>query len=302
MPPRPSQTEPGRCRYALPSPSQEAIAAGLHIVATPIGNLRDITLRALHTLAAADAIACEDTRMTHKLLAAYGIRTKLISYNEHNAERMRAPLLARLEAGDAIALVSDAGTPLISDPGFKLVREARKRGLPVFTVPGPSSVIAAVSVAGLPSDAFFFAGFLPAKQAARAAMLAALRTVPATLIFLESPRRVAAALHAIAEHLGDREIAVARELTKLYEEVRRGSAGDLAAHYREHGDPKGEIVLLVHPPAGEQAASDTELDAALRAALCEHSVKDAAALVAKMLKLPRQRVYTHALALAKPSR
>lgn len=275
-----------------------AIAPGLHIVATPIGNAEDITLRALVTLRGVAAIACEDTRVTAKLLAQHGIKAPLIAYHDHNAERMRPLLMARLKRGEAIALVSDAGTPLVSDPGFKLVREAIAEGLPVTTLPGPSAALAALVLSGLPSDRFLFAGFLAPREAARRRALAELAAVPATLVFFESAPRLAAALQDMAAVLGDRPAAVARELTKLYEEVRRGALDVLARHYQEAGPPRGEVVIVVAPPAEAPALSEETLDRRLETALAAMSVKDASAAVAAATGLPRREVYARALALA----
>lgn len=273
-------------------------APGLHLVATPIGNLQDITLRALDTLRRAALIACEDTRVSGKLLFRYGVKTPLLPYHEHNAEAMRPKIMGRLAAGEAVALISDAGTPLVSDPGYKLVREAIVSGYQIHVLPGPSAALAALLLSGLPPDRFFFAGFLDARTAARRRDLTAMTAIPATLIFYESGPRLAAALADMAAVLGDRPAAVARELTKLYEEVRRDTLVALAAHYAAAGPPKGEIVVLVGPPleAPEVAAGD--LDAALHAALATTSLSDAAAAVAKALGLNRRRVYQRALELA----
>lgn len=280
-------------------PAEDAIAPGLYIVATPIGNIEDVTLRALKVLRAADLIVCEDTRVSAKLLARYAIATARIAYHDHNAERMRPLLLERLEAGASVALISDAGTPLVSDPGLKLVREAVSRGIAVTTLPGASSALAALVLSGLPTDRFLFAGFLPAKAGARRAALAELRGVPATLVLLESAPRLAASLADMAAELGDRPAAVARELTKLHEEVRRGPLAALAAHYRDAGPPKGELVVVVGPPEPQAApVSGDALDAALAASLAEMGVKDAAAAVAAALSLPRRTVYARALTLA----
>jgi 16S rRNA (cytidine1402-2'-O)-methyltransferase len=285
------------------SKRQQAVARGLNIVATPIGNADDITLRALATLRAADVIACEDTRVTVKLLARHGIATPLLAYHEHNAERVRPQLLERLRRGETVALVSDAGTPLVSDPGFKLVRDALAEELPVTTLPGPSAPIAALVLSGLPSDRFLFAGFLPPKTAGRRGVLTELARVPATLIFFESGARLAASLADMAATLGERPAAVARELTKFYEEVRRGTLGALAAQYRDAEPPRGEIVVLIGPPAVEAPAADAEtVDAQLRAALDEMSVRDASAAVAAATGLPRRAIYARALALAERQR
>jgi len=278
--------------------SAPRLAGGLYVVATPIGNLGDMTLRALETLAAADVIACEDTRVTRKLLDRYGITTALTPYHDHNATTARPKLLARLADGDAVALVSDAGTPLVSDPGFKLVREAREAGHPVTTAPGASAVMAALSVAGLPTDRFFFEGFLPAKEAARRSRIAELARVPATLVLFESGPRLTASLADLAAGLGSRKAAVCRELTKMYEEVRRGDLAALAGDYAAADEPKGEIVIVVAPPASEQVTDD-DVDAMLHAALARASVKDAVAEVAAASGVPRRAVYQRALALTK---
>src|SRR3954467_2503614 len=225
------------------------LAAGLHLVATPIGNLRDITLRALETLAAADAIACEDSRVTRKLLDHYGIATPLTPYHEYNAAAARPKLLARLAGGEAVALVSDAGTPLISDPGFKLVRAAREAGHPVIAAPGASAALTALAVAGLPTDRFFFEGFLPPKDGQRRTRVAELARIPATLIVYESGPRMARSLAGLAEGLGPREAAVCRELTKLHEEVRRGDLASLAHEYdAETAETRGEFTIVIAPP------------------------------------------------------
>ena len=273
---------------------------GLYLVATPIGNLRDVTLRALDLLAVADLIACEDTRVSAKLLAHFGLSAPLAAYHEHNAERMRPKLMERLKAGAVVALISDAGTPLVSDPGWKLVRAALADGIRVSTLPGPSAALAGLLLSGLPSDRFLFAGFLPSKSAARKKSLAALAAVQATLIFFETAPRLAASLADMAESLGDRPAAVARELTKLYEEVHRQPLAALAAHYRAAGPPKGEIVVLVAPPASGAAATldEAALDRSLSAALATMSVKDASAAVAAATGQPRRLVYQRALALS----
>lgn len=280
-----------------PPELREPVPRGLVIVATPIGNLADITLRALDTLRHVDVIACEDTRVTGRLLARYGIETPLIPYHEHNAARQRPILLDRLRRRETVALVSDAGTPLVSDPGFKLVREARDAGIPVTTAPGPSAPIAALVVSGLPSDRFLFAGFLPPKAGARQAALRELAEVPASLLFFEAAGRLAATLADMAAVLGPREAAVTRELTKLFEEVRHGTLPELAEHYAAAGAPKGEIVIVVAPPKPAEAAA-TDLDAALRRALADMSLRDAAAAVAAATGRPRREVYARALQLA----
>ncbi len=277
----------------------EKIEPGLHVVATPIGNLKDISFRALSTLAAANAVIAEDTRVTKTLLAHYGISTPLIAYHEHNAKVIRPHLLARLEAGERLALVSDAGTPLVSDPGFKLVQEALERGVHVTSVPGPSAVLAALVVAGLPTDRFFFEGFLPQKSGPRRARLAELANVPGTLVFFESPRRLAETLADCAAVLGPRAAAIARELTKLYESVRRGRLDELSEKLAGEEPPKGEIVLLVAPPQeGAAALAEADLDARISEALTAYSVKDAASVVSAATGQPRRQVYARALQLA----
>jgi 16S rRNA (cytidine1402-2'-O)-methyltransferase len=274
------------------------LAPGLYVTATPIGNASDITLRALDVLRAADLVLCEDTRVTSKLFAIYGIEAKMLPYHDHNAAEMRPRILERLANGARIALVSDAGTPLISDPGFKLVREAVAEGHNVTTLPGASSVMAALTLAGLPTDRFLFSGFLSAKQEARRRELGELAAVPATLVFLESANRLAASLADMAGALGAREAAVARELTKRFEEVRRGTLAELAAHYDEAGAPKGEIVIVVGPPAPRAALCQHEIDAMLENALKRESLKDAVAEVVSMTGLPRKEIYARALALS----
>lgn len=296
---RPARAQPAAFTAFGLRAEAEPIAAGLHVVATPIGNLRDISLRALATLAAAEAVIAEDTRVTKVLLAHYGIATPLVAYHEHNAHVVRPQLLARLRDGAALALVSDAGTPLVSDPGFKLVAEAVAEGVAVTSVPGASAVLAALVVAGLPTDRFFFEGFLPQKGAARRARLAELAAVPGTLVFFESPRRLPETLADCAAVLGAREAAVARELTKHFESVRRGPLPGLAEEIAAGEPLKGEIVLLIGPPSPEAAALGEEaLDQRLRAAMATNSVKDAAAIVAGETGQPRRRVYARALQLA----
>ena len=273
------------------------IDPGLYIVATPIGNLADVSRRALAILSGVDRVACEDTRVTARLLNVYGISVPMTAYHEHNAERVRPRILARLREGGRVALVSDAGTPLISDPGWRLVREAVAEGIPVRPVPGASAVMAALTVAGLPTDRFLFQGFLPAKSEARRRVLSELALVPATLVFYETAPRLAASLAQMAEVLGSREAAVARELTKLHEEVLRGPLDALAARIAER-PVKGEIVVVVAPPAGQDAEPDPDdVDALLRAALERASVKEAVAEVASVTGMPRRRVYARALEL-----
>jgi len=269
---------------------------GLYIVATPIGNLRDITMRALDILELADLIVCEDTRVTAKLLSHFGIKKPTLSYNDHNGEERRPKILEALKDGQLIALVSDAGTPLVSDPGYKLVKEAVAENIHVSALPGASSVLMALCVSGLPSDRFFFAGFLPAKQEACRKEIAALKTVPATLLFFESARRLTEALALLLEGMGNRQAAVARELTKLYEECRRGTLDELIAHYVKHSAPKGEVVIVVGPP-GEAAMDAQDIKKQLGLLLTSHSVKEAASILAEQTGQPRKEIYTLALTL-----
>ena len=277
----------------------EPTEPGLHIVATPIGNLGDITLRALHILAAADAILAEDTRVSRRLLSQYEIDTPLISYHEHNAAEMRPHILTRLARGQAIAIVSDAGTPLISDPGYKLVVECIATGVRVCSLPGPSALLTALTTAGLPTDRFFFEGFLPPKSAARRKRASALACIPATLVFYEAPNRLGEMLMDLAAELGPRQAAVLRELTKMFEETRRGSLAELAAYYSASESPRGEIVTVVGPPLPVPGISGYVLDKEIEAALQRLSVKDAAAVVAASAGLSRRDVYTRALRLAR---
>ncbi|MBM3540891.1 MAG: 16S rRNA (cytidine(1402)-2'-O)-methyltransferase, partial [Alphaproteobacteria bacterium] len=278
--PRNGSHQVGKSR--TPEPTERAAPSKrgrLVLVATPIGNLADLSARAVRALVEADAIACEDTRTTGNLLRAHGIARPMTPYHEHNAAQARPALLARLERGETLALVSDAGTPLIADPGFKLVREAIARGIGVTAVPGPSAPLMALVLSGLPTDRFFFAGFLPPKTAARRTALSELKAVPGTLVVLEAPQRLAASLADMADVLGDRPAAVARELTKIYEEVRRGALSELARAYAAEGAPKGEIVVVVG--AAEAAPETGDVDALLDAALASASLRDAADAVAK---------------------
>lgn len=270
------------------------LAPGLYIVATPIGNLGDVTFRAVETLRGVSAVACEDTRLTGKLFQLLGVKQKLVRYDDHASEETRDYLLG-LAAQQPVALVSDAGTPLISDPGFKLVRAARERGIAVTSLPGASAAIVALTLSGLPSDRFLFAGFLPNKDKARRETLAELAAVPATLVFYETAPRLADALAAIGEVMPGREVGVARELTKKFEECRTGSPAELIAYYEAH-PPRGEIVLVIGPPAAKEAA-DFDIDAMLLAALETEKASQAAAQVAKATGLDRKVLYARAMEL-----
>jgi 16S rRNA (cytidine1402-2'-O)-methyltransferase len=272
---------------------------GLYLVATPIGNLRDITIRALETLAGADVIACEDTRVTRKLLDHYGIATSLTPYHDHNAASARPKLLARMASGQAVALVSDAGTPMISDPGFKLVRAARDAGHIVTSLPGPSASLAALTNAGLPTDRFFFEGFLPAKAGQRKERIGELARIPATLVLFESGPRLADTLSALASGFGERQAAICRELTKLHEEVRADTLSQLARDYAQGRETRGEIVIVIAPPPDEAPPDPNELDAIIRGSLKRLSLKDAVSEIAQSTGVPRREVYQRALILAK---
>jgi 16S rRNA (cytidine1402-2'-O)-methyltransferase len=288
-------------RYTLAGQAIETprLAPGLYLVATPIGNLRDITLRALEMMAGADLVACEDTRVTRKLFDHYGLSTPLMSYHEHNAEAARPKILEKIAAGSAVALVSDAGTPLISDPGYKLLRAVTAAGLAVTAAPGASAALMALTVSGLPTDRFFFEGFLPSKAGARRARIAEITRIPATLVLFESGGRVAAALADLAEGLGARQAVIARELTKLHEEVRRGTLDVLARDYAAGAETRGEIAIVIAPPDAPEQLAAEEIDALLRAALARISLKDAVAEVAAATGEARRAVYSRALALAK---
>ncbi|WP_439530367.1 16S rRNA (cytidine(1402)-2'-O)-methyltransferase [Pannonibacter sp.] len=280
--------------HAFAAPAQES---ALYIVSTPIGNLGDITIRALETLASAHVIACEDTRVTSTLSQRFGLKAPLLPYHEHNAERQRPRLLAALAEGQVVALVSDAGTPLVSDPGYRLVRDVLAAGFKVIPIPGASAPLAALVASGLPSDTLLFAGFLPQKAGARTRRLAELAIIPATLAFFESPHRLAASLAAMAETLGDREAVVARELTKRFETFQRGPLTELFAYY-EANPPKGEIVVLVGPPAEVvPEVGEADVEAQLQVALARMSVAAAAKEVARQTGRDRAEVYHMALAL-----
>jgi 16S rRNA (cytidine1402-2'-O)-methyltransferase len=269
----------------------------LYLVATPIGNLGDVTIRALETMAAADLLACEDTRVTRVLLDRYGIRQRPIAYHEHNAAEAGPRLIAALREGRSVALVSDAGTPLVSDPGFRLVEAAREAGIRIAPIPGASAALAALTASGLPSDAFFFAGFLPVKDGQRRHRLEELKAIPGTLIFFESPRRLADSLAAMAAVLGGRAAVICRELTKAFEEFRAGSLPELARHYAEADTPKGEIVVCVGPPAAGPIMAGEEVDRLLLSLAGEMSASKAAAAAARMTGGRKPDLYRRLLEL-----
>ncbi|PZA10946.1 16S rRNA (cytidine(1402)-2'-O)-methyltransferase [Rhodopseudomonas palustris] len=276
------------------------IVPGLHLVATPIGHLGDITLRALETLAGADLIACEDTRITHRLLERYGISARLKPYHEHNAAQARPKLLETLDRGGSVALVSDAGTPLISDPGYKLVRDVYAAGHQVISLPGPSAVLVALSLAGLPTDRFFFDGFLPSKQGARRTRLAELAAIDATLVLFEAGSRIQNTVRDLSELLGaTREAAICRELTKLHQDVRRAPLHQLAAQ-ADTMETRGEFVVVIAPPdPAAKVMSDEALDRWLTEALTKHSVKDAVAQAVEHSGRHKREIYARALELSR---
>lgn len=269
---------------------------GLYVAATPIGNLKDVTYRVVETLKACDRILCEDTRQTAKLCAAYGVVTPRAAYNEHNAERTQPAIIEALKKGAAMCLVSDAGTPLVSDPGFRLVRAARDAGVRVFPLPGASAVIAALSASGAPTEQFLFAGFPPPRREARLDRFRSLAAVEATLVFYEAPSRLGESLAAMAEAFGDRRAIIAREMTKIYEEFDEGALSALAAEYSA-SPTKGEIVIVVEPPTARKEATADEVDHFIRAALSSMSVKDAASAAADALRISRKEAYERALAI-----
>lgn len=287
------QTNEKEQNWLLPPRRKNVVVPGLYIVATPIGNLGDITLRALDVLAACDRVICEDTRVSGKLLEHFGIKKKLLPYNDHNAAKQRGPVLQMLRDGQRVAFISDAGTPLVSDPGYKLVRECIEEGIAVTAIPGANAPLMALQLSGLPSDAFSFIGFLPPKSAARKKHLSEWKNAPGTLIAFETAPRLQDALKDIQEALGDREVAVARELTKLHEEVLRGKVSALIENFK---DIKGEIVLVIGRGEAE-AMGDEDVTAALKKALKSMSTKEAAAYVAEISGRPRKEIYTIALSL-----
>ncbi len=288
----------GDLREETGEPEKERwpLKAGLHLVATPIGHLGDLSPRALETLKTADLVLCEDSRVTGKLLKLHGVERSLHPYHEHNAARMRPRILDHLARGESVALASDAGTPLVSDPGYKLVREVIEEGHEVLAVPGPSAATAALVISGLPTDRFFFGGFLPTKSSARRRMIEEVSSVPATLIWFESAKRLASTLSDLAAVLGSRDAAVARELTKAFEEVRRGGLDDLASAYAQEPPPRGEIVIVVGPKVEADGWDDNAIEEALREALETNGPSAAAAAVAAKTGLPRRDLYRRALA------
>lgn len=273
----------------------EPLAPGLYVVATPIGNLGDITVRALSTLAAAETVLCEDTRTSGRLMERFAIRTKLSPYHEHNAQKARPHILERLQQGATIALISDAGMPLVSDPGYRLVKEAVERGIPVTACPGPSAVLTGLALSGLPTDRFLFAGFVPQKHGERRRLFEEFAKLKATLIFFESPHRIVETLHDLATALPGRAVAVTRELTKLHEEVLRGQAQEIAAQLAARAAVKGEITLLVGPPMEDETVSDADIDTAINDALSTMPASKAASEVARRFNLNRADIYQRIL-------
>ncbi|MCC7305422.1 MAG: 16S rRNA (cytidine(1402)-2'-O)-methyltransferase [Alphaproteobacteria bacterium] len=284
--------------WLLPAERKNEIKPGLYLAATPIGNLGDITLRALDVLSGVDFIICEDTRVTAKLLNYYGIKKKLIPYNDHNADRQRGPIVRDLAGGAKAALVSDAGTPLVSDPGFKLVRECMEGHIAVTALPGANAVLTALQLSGLPSDKFTFTGFLPPKKAARKSYLSKMKAVPVTLIAFETAPRLLDALEDILSEMGDRDIAVARELTKMFEETRRGKVSEVLEYYKSKGEPKGEIVLVIGA-AGAVEISDEDAEKLLRKLLKTMGTKEAAARAAQETGRGKTEMYDLALKISK---
>jgi 16S rRNA (cytidine1402-2'-O)-methyltransferase len=300
MAPAMKQPEPSPRSYHVGAARFEAdaLTPGLHIVATPIGNLGDITLRALAALAAADVVLCEDTRTSAKLIERYGIRARLEPYHEHNAAKARPHIIERLKAGAAMVLISDAGTPLVSDPGYRLVAEAVAEGIAVTTCPGASAVLAGLALSGLPTDRFMFLGFLPVKEGERRRLFEEVSEIKSTLVFFESPHRVIDSLREMAQGLPGRLIAVTRETTKLHEEVLRGTAAGIAAALAERPSVKGEITIVAGPPAAAvHAATDADVQAAIAQALAALPASKAATEVARRFGLPKKDVYDRILAL-----
>lgn len=274
----------------------EPLAPGLYLVATPIGNLGDITLRAIATLAAADTVLCEDTRTSGRLMERFSIKARLSPYHEHNAAKVRPQILERLSQGAAIALISDAGMPLVSDPGYRLVREAVEQGIPVTACPGPSAVLTGLALSGLPTDRFLFAGFVPQKQGERKRVFDEFAKLRATLIFFESPHRIIETLRDLENTLPNRTVAVTRELTKLHEEVLRGTATEVAAALEARASVKGEITLLIGPPQDDEAVSEDMLEDAISTALDAMPASKAASEIARRFNLNRSDIYQRILA------
>lgn len=295
----PRRSNPSQCRPACKPSEAKTLAPGLYVVATPIGNLEDITLRALDILRQVDWIACEDTRVSRVLLARYGITTRLATYFDHNAELAGPQLLQRLADNERIALISDAGTPLISDPGYRLVAACHERGIKVIPIPGPSSVLSLLSAAGLPTDRFLFLGFLPNRAAQRREVLSEVRPVRATLVIMESPRRLNQILPDILEILGDRPVTIGRELTKRFEEIRRATLSEMVTHVTSFVPPKGEVTLAIGPPEKILQADDTAVEEALTEAMKTQPPSRAAAQVARATGRSRHDIYALALALQK---
>jgi 16S rRNA (cytidine1402-2'-O)-methyltransferase len=286
----------GYKRVDQPAPKTSAIKPGFYLVATPIGNLRDITFRALDILSSVDLIICEDTRVTGKLMGAYGFKKKMQVYNDHSTDQQREKLIEAVSDGQSVAVLSDAGTPLVSDPGYKLVRAAIEKKLYVTSIPGPNAALPALQLSGLPTDQFSFLGFLPPKTIARQSALQKWENVPGTLILYETGPRLLDSLQDIRKVLGNREAAVMRELTKMYEEAKRGKLSDLIVHYTEKGQPKGEIVITVGQPVAEIVSGES-IEKQLKQALQKMSVRDAAEMVAQATGKPKKTIYTLALKL-----
>ncbi len=286
----------GYKRADQPAPKTSAIKPGFYLVATPIGNLRDITFRALDILSSVDLIICEDTRVTGKLMGAYGFKKKMQVYNDHSTDQQREKLIEAVSDGQSVAVLSDAGTPLVSDPGYKLVRAAIEKKLYVTSIPGPNAALPALQLSGLPTDQFSFLGFLPPKTIARQSALQKWENVPGTLILYETGPRLLDSLQDIRKVLGNREAAVMRELTKMYEEAKRGKLSDLIVHYTEKGQPKGEIVITVGQPVAEIVSGES-IEKQLKQALQKMSVRDAAEMVAQATGKPKKTIYTLALKL-----
>ncbi len=278
-----------------PTTDTQTLKPGLYLVATPIGNMQDITLRALEIFRRCDAVICEDTRVTGRLLQAHGLRKDLIAYHDHSDAARRAHILERLSAGQILALVSDAGTPMISDPGYKLVRDAVEHGYPVSPVPGANAVLSALQLSALPSDRFAFLGFLPAKTAAKESALIPWANAPASLVLYESGPRLASTLETLQNVFGDRPAAVAREITKLFEETRRDRLSALLAYYRESGPPKGEIAIVVGPPEDIRQTPEDLEDQIAEDLTAGRRIKDIAADLARSSGLPKKQIYDRAL-------